>query len=263
MILEIYLSKFVILQMYKNVTVIILAGGIGSRLGTIGQIIPKPLMPIYDSILIEENLRYATNHFENVVVSTRPELFDTFNKYLEKIRAQNEWAKRVKLISNPSHQKSSLDALSFLKSGINTEYFLLMFSDIYFLSDPFVNMPEIIEHNILGLTEITKKTDKKLGLAKTQGDNVISLEYTTIDKEMNNLEWNGLTIMKSSYLELLDIFLNDQSLPVPEENFINNLIVKGKTFKHFPTPQFINANTNEDLFTISQMRRNTLLNLNQ
>ncbi|HVX92813.1 MAG TPA: sugar phosphate nucleotidyltransferase [Candidatus Dojkabacteria bacterium] len=249
--------------MHNNVTVIILAGGIGSRLGTIGQIVPKPLMPIYDSILIEGNLLYATTHFENVIVSTRPELLGMFKSYLKTIQTKNEWANRVKLISNSSHQKSSLDALSFLKSVINTEYFLLMFSDIYFLSDPFVNMPNKVENNILGLTKIVKKSNKKLGLAKTQNEKVISLKYDFLDEDLNNSEWNGISIMKSNYLQLLDTFLIEQSTPIPEEDFINNLIFNDIIFKYILTPQFINANTNEDLFTISQIRRNTLLNLNQ
>src|SRR3989344_5081767 len=90
-------------------TLIILAGGKSTRLGAIGELIPKSLLPIYEISLLEKQIEEAFSAgIERVIISTHP----IFESIITKLIKHKNYG--VSIISNALHAYSSFAALAYV-----------------------------------------------------------------------------------------------------------------------------------------------------
>lgn len=109
-------------------TALILAGGVGSRMGSGWHGVPKCLISVGGSPLIVQILRrLGREGFERAVISTRPE----FAQLIEKATRDYEGID-IHIISNHGHATSLIDAFCAVPQYIHIgEPFLLLLGDIY------------------------------------------------------------------------------------------------------------------------------------
>jgi NDP-sugar pyrophosphorylase family protein len=123
-------------------TLIILAGGKSTRFGAIGALIPKSLLPIYETSLLQKQIEEAfASGIKRVIVSTHP----TFESIMTKLIKHKD--RGVIIVSNTLHAHSSFAALAYVIREMHiSESIFVSLADIYFLSDPFQNTIQITEN---------------------------------------------------------------------------------------------------------------------
>ena len=120
------------------VPVVILAGGGGTRMGEVGKMIPKFLLPVNGEILLMRTLRQAIEkQYDNIIICTRLEYVDKINSLVFHLGHDNGVIK-IKY-ANETSLFESLKSLG--EDLINIDEFVLVLGDIYYVDNPFVDLP--------------------------------------------------------------------------------------------------------------------------
>ena len=151
---------------------VILAGGLGSRLEPFTQIIPKPLLPIGESSVLEIQIN-------RLIASGITEIFIATNYKSNLVRAYLEDGQRFNVPIRFSVEEKPLGTcgpVTLLKEHL-TEPFILMNGDILTTLD----FKSVYDHSLkidANLLIVTKKivTPFHFGNVKSEGDYIIDIE---------------------------------------------------------------------------------------
>ena len=151
---------------------VVLAGGLGSRLWPLTQVIPKPLLPIGEKSVLEIQLGHLKNHgFDEVVIATnyKSDLLESY------FGDGSKWGVKLRF-SKESRSLGTAGPLSLLRSELR-EPFLLLNGDILTNLD----FGALLEHHrgrTVSMTVATKQLSYPLryGNVRTEGDRLLDIE---------------------------------------------------------------------------------------
>lgn len=240
----------------NDITLIILAGGEGTRMQPVSLITPKPLLSTFDEPLLIRQIRHAKKAgISKVLVSTNPKDFEQIKKTLSYFNL------KAHIIKNPKHAQGSLPALSYSLNTISTSKVLMSFADIYFMSNPFSKFKNESRYRI-GISKAFDPKELSLGgIIFTKGKFVEKIVEKPIVNNIKGHRWNGLVLFKKSDQITLDKFLKSNRPDSPEGDFFEYLRTdKNIIFSTTEGLDFININRPENLMTASIYRYSEVSN---
>jgi len=233
-----------------NFTLIILAGGDGTRMKPASLITPKPLLVSYDEPLLIRQVRQANEAgISQILVSTNPKDYTTTKKALRICKVKAE------VLKNEHHREGSLPALSFAIEKTSTPKILMSFADIYFLNSPFFEFKNTGRHS-LGISKAFDKRELSLGGIVFADESVIQkIVELPIKDNIRGYRWNGLALFDKIDSSDLKEFLEDNRLDSPEGDFFEYLRTKKKIdFLGIECPDFLNVNRPDNLLVVAMYR---------
>lgn len=237
--------------MAKNdFTLIILAGGDGTRMRPASLITPKPLLSTYDEpLLIRQASQANEAGISEILISTNP-------KDCAQIKeALRLYGIKAKVLKNKKHTKGSLPALNFAIEKTSTPKILMSFADIYFFNNPFPKFMSINKHS-LGISKAFDKRELSLGGIVFVEESVIQkIVEVPIKNNSKGYRWNGLALFNEIDRGDLKDFLKENRLDSPEGNFFEYLRTKNKIdFSGIECSDFINVNRPDNLLVAAMYR---------
>lgn len=115
---------------------LILAGGIGSRMGKASEMLPKFFLPVNQEPLLHRLLcQIEQSQIEEVVISTNAANYPVITEFVKSYHA----TRRILVLNNKYHEKSVVSAFYALKDVLQwkNDPFILALSDIFYLHSPF------------------------------------------------------------------------------------------------------------------------------
>lgn len=235
-----------------NFTLLILAGGEGTRMNLMSKITPKALLSAYDEPLLLRQIRQAKEaSIKNIVVTTNPEDYRPIKTTLR------ETGHEAEVINNPEHSKGSLPALKSALNNVATPIVLMSFADIFFIKNPFLSFEYDTKEDRLGASKAFSQKELSLGgIIFTDNKKVVTeIAERPLKNNKKGYRWNGLALFNTRYEDILGDFLDNFPKDSPEGDFFEYLSRKKDIlFTTLQCPDFINVNTPESLITASLYR---------
>lgn len=228
---------------------LILAGGLGVRMGKLSKNLPKCLLKIGGRMIIHNLVNsLIIAGFSDIIVSTRREFVAILENALAEYR---KLGCNIRIIENNEHKKSAVHALAKISKLIEIkEPFLLLLSDIFYLGNPFVNLSFNPGKDILYGAEPGYLLNKaREGIIKKgcQEKVVRIIKFTQADP--NDLRWSGMAICgKLFWRDLTNFIANgSKSTHLNLEDIFQNRVNNGRGVYAVETTNFINVNRPRDL----------------
>lgn len=223
-------------------TLVILAGGRSTRFGGIGTLIPKSLLPINNTTLLQRQISQSRfSGIDDIIVSTLPEFSSIMQKLLSGVA--------VEVFANKHHKMSSFTALARViheKSFSNT--IAVSLADIYFISNPFEEM-KAQEKTCLYLSNPFLEGELSLGgIGFVNGNKLERIVAEPLPNNKRGLRWNGLCTLASSHQQVLLNYAKSSYREYPEEDFFAYLLEQEEKITYEKSVDFINNNSQRDLF---------------
>lgn len=229
----------------RNVSAIILAGGLSSRVGKIGQIVPKCLLPVSRDETLLTRLINQLNEIkpEEIIISTSERQFEILSAAVRNIDSRGHNAP-PRVILNPLHVLGPGPALGYALQQTNAALTVTCLSDIFFEHSPFRNIG-----NTENITLICSPLDSFSGGVVEHSKGVVSgLIYSRAefkpDPAKSYHNWTGASIIGSHAKWTVENCCNVGSAPL-EHLFIRS-ICSGITVRLIETGYFRNINTFDD-----------------
>ena len=205
-----------------NLDVVIMAGGIGSRLKPLTNIVPKPLIPVQDKTVIEKIIeRFYEQGFEKFILSInyKSNIIKSFMKNL-KPKFSYEFIEEKKKLGTAG-------SLHFLKDKKNKNYFIINCDTI--IDIEYLKLVDFHKRNKNDLTLVVsaKKFRVPYGSCKIKKNG----ELLQLDEkpEHHHLVNTGLYIINS---QMFNYIKKDQYLDF--DNFVGIIKKKKKKIGIFP-----------------------------
>lgn len=240
----------------SKTALVILAGGQGSRMGFLTDLVPKPILHALDEPILIRQIRQAqTAGLKNIVVTTTDEYFKVIDQELKRFNV------KVKLLRNPKHYLGSLPALLYILSKINKERIIMSFSDIYFLENPYAYILKYVDtdaNHCIGVSSAFHKKELSNGgiVFTNKRKGVTEIVEKPLINNNRGSRWNGLAIFNRDDKFHLKNFLKISKPGSPEGEFFEYLRKLNITMKSVLCPDFININEPSDLIVASLYRLN-------
>lgn len=241
--------------MIDETSLIILAGGEGSRMGRLSKITPKPLMAAFDEPLVIRHIRHAEESgIKRIIISTAPTYYDKVKKSLPYWNKNN-----AILIENENHKDGSLPALLKIMDFLETKKLIMAFSDIFFLKNPYSEFLKTANSYsyVLGISPAFSTKELGFGgiILLNPDLTVRKIRESPIKSNREGMRWNGLVYFNSSHKRLLNKFLQLYPKGSPEGDFFEYLRKKmNAVFHACICPDFINVNKPIDIFIATLYR---------
>ncbi len=197
---------------------IILAGGKGSRFSPLTDTIPKALIPIGNTTLLERVLDSLPDTVDTVIITT---------KYLgERIKEKiglHYKGKNIKYAEQPQDSDGTWSALYCAKNHIGEgELFTIINCDDIFNKE---ELARVFETGILGMG-ITSTTmpAKYHGIELSPDNHIVGLKrHTETNKEqfVQDIFANGLYLLDSRVFSFIPVNLSDGELGLPQTLLAN------------------------------------------
>jgi dTDP-glucose pyrophosphorylase len=241
-----------------DVTLLVLAGGRGTRFGLLNSSLPKSAIPVYDESSLVRNVRQArAAGFKNIVVSTRT----SFSKSVGELLASCHLTApdiSVKVVSNRYHRYGALAALLHLLKNVDTPRVALSLPDIFFIENAYHRLYEHSESegNYLGVADPFDPSELTKGgiVIWDTEQRVCSILETPIAGQAEGVRWTGLAVFNRDLEPYLNEFIAAGGGGAPIGNFFRHYIAKGNVLSAFRVSDFININTADDMFLASMYR---------
>lgn len=234
-----------------NISLILLAGGVGSRMKLLATSTPKSLLPVYNESLLQRHIRQAKEAgIGKVVVSTKPEWHDVFFRHLSK----GKLVENVIILPNKNHKYGSLPALWTTTKKIKSDYFLMSFADIFSFDNPYTNFANTPSESpcIIGISEPFDKQELTRGGIVFIADNKVqSIKERPLKNNNKGYRWNGLSCFFKELIPDLSFYLKHHPKDSPSGDFFEFWRIKGGNITYRKCSDFINVNTSEDLLLSS------------
>lgn len=208
-----------------DLPVVIMAGGLGTRLRPLTQVLPKPLIPVGDKTMLEEIIdrfvRYGCKDF-HLSVNYKAEMIRFYMDDLS-LPVSLHYHKEEKPLGTGG-------SLSLMRDSIKTTFFVSN-CDILIKDD----YSEILEYHNTESNEITivsaiKNFPIAYGTLETdEGGRLISIQEKP---ELNYKINTGMYILEP---HLLDLIPNDTDFPITR--LIENLVKDGKKVGVYPVSE--------------------------
>lgn len=216
----------------KKIDVVILAGGLGSRIKKYNKLLPKPFIKFNKKPFIQYIINHASKYFINQIF-----ILAGYKGQFLKSKYNNSFHNLVKINCNiEKKRKDTGGALFSLKKKIKNDFIVIN-------GDTFFN----IDYNLLIKKKFGKKTDcfiilkKKKKTIKLNNLN-ISKKNIYLSKKANYINC-GIYFFKKKFINQI----TNKKLSL--ENFYIENLIKKKRVKGFVSKNFlIDIGTPEDLF---------------
>ncbi|MEY9748888.1 NDP-sugar pyrophosphorylase family protein [Bradyrhizobium japonicum] len=240
---------------------LVLAGGAGTRIGGVGQYLPKGLLPVSqnETLLLRLLQQLREAGICNVAISTSPHHQPLLEAFIQ--NATRVWRDlklnadlTVAVYSNEAHRWGPNPALSeaigFFRRG---QPVLLCLADIGFISNPFCRLFESERHEMTLLMGPYRETQG--GVAHLEGLDVRALYYRWEEAEsldrLDLCNWTGAALISTTVLEEF-VSICRRAKKAPLEEPLNALIRSGVIVRHSGVDEFVNVNTFADLLTFQR-----------
>ncbi|MEQ8965628.1 MAG: NTP transferase domain-containing protein [Azospirillaceae bacterium] len=119
-------------------TVVVLAGGRGTRMGALGRVLPKSLVSISpDDTSLSRLLGHVDGHGLPSVVSTNLDDAPLIERFVARCAAERSIDPAPRVIANPAHDIGPVTALSRALEAVETSACAVCLGDIVFAGNPF------------------------------------------------------------------------------------------------------------------------------
>jgi len=251
----------------NNLSALILCGGKGTRMGSVGLFVPKVCLLAFDQPLILRQIKQAFSAgIDNIILSTNETSFSFIKKLLQtELNAKN--LKRINLIRNPWHDHSSMKGLLFALNLLETDRIIISFGDIYFKVNPFLGIKRFTysSKSFIGGVIPKQKNELLKGgvIDANQSGRVLRISLGALIKFNKGYRWNGLVIMsKNVHKPLIAKFVRTAKADIPEEDYYDYYRKVTQDFEVFESSDFINVNNPDDLLLASSLRLKEIGNKN-
>ncbi|MDO8471429.1 MAG: nucleotidyltransferase family protein [bacterium] len=222
-------------------TLIILAGGKSTRFKDAGFTIPKFLLPIYNTHLLNRQIAQAKHaDIKKIIISTHPDFFPQITNLSGGV---------VEVVSNQHHDEGPFAALANVvhEKKIKKSFFCSL-ADIYFIDNPFVKQNHTTETTLFFSKPVYKQELTLGGIGFVTGNKVEKIVKSPIPNNEYGLRWNGLSIISFKHQDILAKYVNKNPGEFPPEDFFLHLLSLGETVRQQDSVDFVNNNTTDDLF---------------
>ncbi len=231
-------------------TLIIMAGGMSTRMGSIGKKVSKSVIPLYESSLLDQHVKYAkkSKSFAKIIISTSPDLYPILNLTIEDVD--------VVVHENSDHDGGSLKALNSILNYVDSEFSTVTFADIFFLDNPYNFTEEELQNDILlGYDDFFTEIEAFRGGIVIVKDKLVTeiIEKPIERKYEDAYRWNGISVIRTNLIKkYLPVFLEEVDKEVPEGDFYQFLLQQGYAIKATKMSDFVN-NNNPKLLAVTNL----------
>jgi NDP-sugar pyrophosphorylase family protein len=249
---------------YQKAQVIILVGGKATRLSTLGQLIPKALLPISNEQTLLSRIidQLIEAEFKKIVVSSSLYNFNFFREFIARYKLVKEdliksYQCEIQILPNDFHHYSPIQAFYYAINQVNSEYYILCLGDIFYFKNPFINLDMYMKkqnQNYLFIHHNSVKSNlKKGGIALVKEELIDKLYYHYQNcLHLNDLimaSWSGGAIFNFCVKEDIEDFIKMNNSPILED-YLNFSIDRGQKFYPIPVEKFINVNNYADFIKV-------------
>jgi NDP-sugar pyrophosphorylase family protein len=236
----------------SDVAAVIMAGGKGSRIGTLGDGKPKCLLPVGRETLLTRlisQLREAG--VTKILVCCSPENVGCIGTFLATTPLGEE--RDVKVVACSACQFGPLPALEEILANVSADRVWMCLADIYFAQSPFKTASEVHEWVdadcglVLG-TDESLREGRGSGFVSRDGGKVRAISYAApIAKHWinENLRWSGAFFFRSQLSGHLRENLTSYS-GAPFESWIQGLLASEFSCVWKDAGGFVNVNAVDD-----------------
>lgn len=190
------------------IPVVILAGGIGSRMGEVGKMIPKFLLPVNGEILLLRTLRQTLDKgFNRVVVCTRLEYVEQIKGLITHLENGKEYIK-IQLADESSLFNSLKDIGKIVSSG---DGFVLLLGDIFYFDNPFDKLPvgNVVGDVLVGKKIIDPSELSKGGIIETDDRGAVLRVVKKPSLDIGQgVRWSGMALCGRGFFDDLSELTN-------------------------------------------------------
>jgi NDP-sugar pyrophosphorylase family protein len=245
------------------VTAVVLAGGHGDRIGPIGRLLPKGLLPVsHSETLLSRTLRQLGEAgIPRVIVSTSPDQYSLLAAFVERssaiLHGDEEIDTRIEVIRNPSHEWGPVAAFGEALTGVTRGKVLMCLGDIWCTPNPYGGLLAAGLESGSALTVVPAMWTEALargGAAYLRNGLVLRLCETVrtappIPEAEVHL-WIGAALLDVPFWTQAIEYASriERAGPYPtEEDMLNHLIDAGCRFAASTVDEFVNVNRISDL----------------
>jgi choline kinase len=221
---------------------IILASGQGSRIGYLGKVYPKCILPVGNKIPLLETVQYLEAFgIKDVVVSCLPE----FHSLVEEVVSKRDAKTIAVTCDSSSYSKNLFETLNGLVNY--QEPFLFILGDILYLENPFVGLLNVdsVHDVVMGERIVDEREISKGGIIVSEEGNVELISkkgLTSISEGYDYSRWSGLAFCGKAFKEDLEYLLSTEKISSLEDVFeYRKKKYGGMMF--VPHGKFVNINT--------------------
>lgn len=228
---------------------IILAGGSGTRMGHVGRLLPKALLPIRSDATLLTRLieQLAEVGISRIIVSTTPIQFDLLSEFVKDYSHMRELAPGSPPVSitvqeNDAHSVGPVPALAAAIRAHPASSYILCLSDIFYYECTFHSLVRaaIRGENAMLVGEYA---DGRGGVVFSKSGVALRLSYQWVRGSTNSsiYNWTGAAAFGHETLGDLDRF-STEAADVPLEDLFQYLIDARHRFGVLVGGSFINVN---------------------
>ncbi len=236
-------------ELNKINKIIILAGGIGSRMGEIGDFLPKFLLPVGDHTLLFRLLSQLKFQFDDLVISTNSHNFPVLTKYIKKYFSEFN----IKIVENKYHAKSAVSALYHILKRLQWQgQFLLILSDIFYLDLPLSKIGSGFtqESDVLFGTKYKNPIELTRGgiIVTNNHRKVIDIVKKPSKKIKDGARWSGMAICNQGFWkDLSKSICRKNESQIDLEEIFQYRILSGHAASFIDCGEFVNINSPQHL----------------
>lgn len=240
-----------------NCTVVILAGGQGSRLKRLGRFIPKASMIVYDQPILMRHLDHLLEAgFRKIVISTNPAHYPVLNglveAYAQIIAQEGIRDADLRVLNNPDHVVGPSEAFLTALLEVPTPRCLMVLVDEFISANSFhayaAHVPEPGEFGGVAALQDVRET-RRGGYVTVQDGFIVSYEERPGIPDAHGLPSTGNTLFDTQDM-LADVMRFVETHPASPsigdllEHRVRHL---GRKVRVIAEPDFININTQDFL----------------
>ncbi len=207
---------------YKNIDIVIMAGGLGKRLDPFTKVLPKPLLPLGNATILDAIIKnFSKQDFKNFILSLN-EKKNIIKSYIK----ENLKNKSLKIIEEKK-QLGTIGSLRLIEKNLSNYFFL---TNCDTLSN--VNYKDIVDQHLKSKSDLTilstyKSFELPYGVFNVyKNGNLINFKEKPKQDHLINC---GIYFMNKSIIKMIP---KNQKFDADE--FIEVLLKKKKKIKIFP-----------------------------
>ena len=234
---------------------IVLAGGTSSRVGSVGRILPKCMLPISSSETIITRLlcQLTSAGLCQIVVSASELHYDLFKAFLGGYAKESKNVAAgvdatIRLFKNAEHSGGPCNAFANILNKFQAKRYLLCLSDIVFIENPFLSREPIkLDGDVILYSR--HHDPRQGGVIISNRGTVSGLSYEPVDQTFEEgvklLNWTGSALIRGSAVDAAanaGVALENR----PLEALLSRLVQDRHSVRTIDAGSFFNINSMED-----------------